>query len=182
MGTDCNLSRSGGVGATGTAGKARIDQNRRVEKMARKAGVLGVAVLLAAGCASTPDPAEAQGSPPASAEAEAADERTIWDGVFTSEQASQGQRVAQAECLACHSESEWTTPMFLQVWTGRPIRQLYDNIRFTMPYDAPGRLSREQYAEIIAYILRLNGAEAGDTELPSDDEGLDSIIVTAPVD
>ena len=49
-----------------------------------------------------------------------------------------------------------------------------------MPNDKPGKLSRGQYAEIVAYLLELNGFPAGKTPLPSDDEKLKQIQITAP--
>ena len=103
---------------------------------------------------------------------------TIWDGVFTSAQADRGQETAQAVCFACHSQSEWTNPMFIRVWSGRPIHQMWENLRMTMPYDSPGRLSAQEYSDVVAYMLELNGAPAGDTELPANADGLMQITVT----
>ncbi len=41
-----------------------------------------------------------------------------------------------------------------------------------MPEDAPGSLTDEQYLAIIAFILRMNGHEAGDGELAASRESL----------
>ena len=41
-----------------------------------------------------------------------------------------------------------------------------------MPEDAPGSLPPQQYVDIVAYILRMNGFEPGSTELPADAEVL----------
>ena len=49
-----------------------------------------------------------------------------------------------------------------------------------MPTDNPGRLSRGQYADILAYLFRLNGFPAGARELPNDDEGLKKIRIETP--
>ena len=68
--------------------------------------------------------------------------------------------------------------MFIRVWSGRPIHQMGENLRMTMPYDSPGRLSAQEYSDVVAYMLELNGAPAGDTELPADVEGLMQITVT----
>ena len=105
-------------------------------------------------------------------------EKTIWDGVYTSEQADRGQLALQQRCTACHADSEWSSATFINRWAGRPILTLYDNIRLTMPYNAPARLSREQYSDIVASMLRLNGAPPGDVPLPDDVEGLQRIAVT----
>ncbi len=143
-------------------------------------GMFWLGVLLIAGCSTTPGAAQTSSPPPAADEAAA--ETTIWDGVYTTAQAERGERVAQASCLGCHSQNEWATPMFLTVWSGRPVVDLYENLRMTMPYDAPGRLSREEYSEIVSYILRLNNAPAGDADLPSDPEGLAAILLAPRAD
>jgi len=49
-----------------------------------------------------------------------------------------------------------------------------------MPNDKPGKLSRGQYADIVAYLLELNGFTAGKTPLPSDDEKLKQIKIPPP--
>jgi mono/diheme cytochrome c family protein len=108
----------------------------------------------------------------------AASEKTIWDSVYTDAQATRGQRTAQQNCMSCHAASEWSSSMFLTAWSGRPVRDLHNHLRMTMPYDAPGKLTAEQYSEIVAYMLKLNNAPTGDAELPSDDDGLKAISVT----
>lgn len=153
-----------------------------------KPEICWLAVLLVAGCASggsmqaadppAAAPAAAAPEPEPEPEPEPAVAATIWDGVFTSAQANRGQETAQAVCFACHSQSEWTNPMFIRVWSGRPIHQMWENLRMTMPYDSPGRLSAQEYSDVVAYMLELNGAPAGETELPADAEGLMQITVT----
>lgn len=153
-----------------------------------KPEICWLAVLLVTGCASggsmqaadppAAAPAAAAPEPEPEPEPEPAVAATIWDGVFTSAQANRGQETAQAVCFACHSQSEWTNPMFIRVWSGRPIHQMWENLRMTMPYDSPGRLSAQEYSDVVAYMLELNGAPAGDTELPADVEGLMQITVT----
>ncbi len=149
---------------------------------------LCLAALFVVGCASSgstqagtePMAAAVEPAPePAPApEPEAAAATTIWDGVYTSAQADRGQETAQSVCFACHSQSEWQNPMFIRVWSGRPIHQMWENLRMTMPYDSPGRLSAQEYADVVAYMLELNGVPAGEAELPSDVDGLMQITVT----
>ena len=68
--------------------------------------------------------------------------------------------------------------MFLDGWGGRPLGDLYVNIQRTMPQDAPGRLSPDAYADIVAFMLKLHDAPAGEAQLPSALEVLDRILVT----
>jgi hypothetical protein len=107
------------------------------------------------------------------------DSRTIWDGVYTQGQAELGQALAQRACMICHTQGEWTTPTFLGMWENRPLRGLYDTIRLTMPLDFPGQFSREEYADLMAYLLRLNDLPAGADALPGDDEALELIYITS---
>jgi hypothetical protein len=44
-----------------------------------------------------------------------------------------------------------------------------------MPQNAPGSLSRQQNADIVAYLLRENGFGAGNDVLPTDQATLDTI-------
>jgi mono/diheme cytochrome c family protein len=142
-------------------------------------GFFWLGVLFIAGCSTTPGSAQTSSPPPVE---DVAGATTIWDGVYTTAQADRGLAVAQASCFGCHSQNEWATPMFLTVWSGRPVGDLYENLRMTMPYDAPGRLSREEYSDLVSYMLRLNNAPAGDADLPSDPEGLSSILMAPRAD
>jgi S-disulfanyl-L-cysteine oxidoreductase SoxD len=142
--------------------------------MKASTGLFWLGVVFVAGCSSTPGAAQTNSPGPV---AEVAASKTIWDGVYTAAQAERGQRVSQASCFGCHAQTEWANPMFLTVWSGRPVGVLYENLRMTMPYDAPGRLSREEYADVVSYMLRLNNVPAGETELPSDAESLATILM-----
>jgi S-disulfanyl-L-cysteine oxidoreductase SoxD len=112
--------------------------------------------------------------------AQTAPEKTIWDGVYTEAQATRGQRTAQANCYACHSQGEWSAPAFIGRWSGRSVRDLHSQISETMPYDSPGRLTAAEYTDIVAYMLKLYGTPAGEAELPNEEDGLRKIGVTRP--
>ena len=126
--------------------------------------------------AAAPAPAPA---PTAAAPAAAGGAATIWDGVYTAEQAGRGEEVASAVCFACHSESEWTRPLFLGAWNGRPVAGLWQLIEDTMPYDSPGGLTDQEYTDVVSYMLELNGVPAGTTELPVDRAALATISFAA---
>ena len=99
------------------------------------------------------------------------------EGVYTAEQAARGEKVSVEVCSMCHSPKEdFTRNGFLNSWTGKPIRALFHNLKETMPEDMPGSLSAQQYADVVAYILKLNGMPTGSSELKSDDESLSTII------
>jgi mono/diheme cytochrome c family protein len=107
--------------------------------------------------------------------------KTTLDSVFTASQADKGKQVYQKNCTACHAPAAYTGLAFRRAWSGRSVYDFFDLVRTTMPDDNPGKLSRDEYAEIMAYLLKLNGLPAGENELPSDDEPLKQIkIVVQP--
>ena len=61
-------------------------------------------------------------------------------------------------------------------------RQLFDGhvISDSMPEDNPGSLKKEEYADVIAYLLKLNNFPAGADELPSDKDALSAILMEKP--
>ncbi len=102
-------------------------------------------------------------------------ERTVWDGVFTAEQAKRGEPLYRKECAACHGDlltgGEMAPPLsggeFLSNWDGLTVGDLYERIRKTMPSTKPGKLSPKVNADITAYMLGFNQFPAGEHELPA---------------
>jgi mono/diheme cytochrome c family protein len=100
-------------------------------------------------------------------------ERTVWDGVYTEEQAQRGETLYEKQCSACHGDKlggrESAPPLtggaFLSNWNGLSLGDLFERIRKTMPQTSPGKLTRQQNADILAYLLSFNKFPAGKTEL-----------------
>jgi len=99
--------------------------------------------------------------------------RTVWDGVYTEDQAKRGEGVYAKECASCHG-SELTGgesapalagDSFFANWNGLTLGDLFERIRVSMPQNAPGSLSRQQNADILAFILKVNQFPTGKTEL-----------------
>ncbi len=97
--------------------------------------------------------------------------------IYTDDQAERGALVYEKSCGICHQPEQFKGAVFMDAWGGQPVDALYTLIRTTMPYDNPGRLSRRQYAEILAYIFKLNGMPAGETKLPSNIRKLKKITI-----
>ena len=99
--------------------------------------------------------------------------RSVWDGVYTEEQAKRGEALYEKQCSACHGDKlagrESAPPLtggaFLANWNGLPLSDLFERVRRTMPQNAAGKLSRQQNADILAYVLSFNRFPAGKTEL-----------------
>ena len=105
--------------------------------------------------------------------------KTVWDGVFTAQQAARGQAQFMAHCAECHmadlSGGEgpalvgnrfWTT------WQEATVGTLFDRISKNMPFDDDGKLAgtlpRQTYIDVVAHILNSNGFPAGPGELTPD--------------
>jgi quinoprotein glucose dehydrogenase len=100
---------------------------------------------------------------------------SVNDGVFTAAQADRGAAVFKTSCTACHDTSRFTGDEFLNGWTGKPLHALFDQMSTSMPEDNPGSLKPQQYADVVAYFLRLNGYPVGKTELASAADALKAI-------
>jgi S-disulfanyl-L-cysteine oxidoreductase SoxD len=108
--------------------------------------------------------------------------RSVRSGVYAAAQADRGVRVFEAECALCHGPAEFAGRIFQLTWQGRDVGSLFTQIRTTMPLDRPGGLSPDQYASVVAYILRLNGYPAGEQALPVDPQTLGRIRIEPPED
>ena len=117
--------------------------------------------------------------------ATAAQERTVWDGVFTEEQATRGMASYEQECSQCHLEDllgDGIAPALIGApfhfrWSDLSVGDMLVAIRTTMPQGAPASLSPRAYADIVAYMLKVNDFPAGDTELPTSVDDLEGIII-----
>src|SRR5580692_12714580 len=95
---------------------------------------------------------------------------------FTPEQAAQGRTIYAAQCGNCHgrnlSGSEFATPLngtaFSLNWGGKTAGELFTFIHTRMPPAAIGSLTPEATAGLVAYLLQMNGAQAGDVPLAAD--------------
>ena len=99
--------------------------------------------------------------------------RSITDGVYSVPQAERAAPIYQAQCAVCHGDalegasagSPLTGDGFLSNWSGRPLSDLVDKIENTMPFNAPGSLSRQQSTDLTAYILQAGDFRAGQADL-----------------
>jgi S-disulfanyl-L-cysteine oxidoreductase SoxD len=117
----------------------------------------------------------AAGAAAASAQTQPHAGRSVLSGVYTAEQAAQGETVFKNVCANCHATSQFTGVAFLKQWVGRAVYSLFDQIRTSMPQDNPGGLSRAEYLAVITYILKLNSLPAGTAALPEDEAELKQI-------
>jgi mono/diheme cytochrome c family protein len=108
---------------------------------------------------------------------------SVWDGIYTDGQAARGEPVYRKNCISCHGEelegkgqnpplsgSDFTTN-----WNGMTVGDLFEKMQVSMPADRPGKLSKEENAEMLAYILKFNKFPTGAKELPASADALSGI-------
>jgi mono/diheme cytochrome c family protein len=148
--------------------------------------------VLIAGCiwmASAPwtAPRAATAQSPAATAAAA----TVWDAVYSQEQAMRGQEQYDVFCTGCHGPDmqgdgadvpSLSDERFARKWSGRTLKDLSQLISQTMPENRPGALSKEAYTDLLAYVLQGNGFPTGLRPLPADPDALARIMFeeTAP--
>jgi len=108
--------------------------------------------------------------------------RTVQDGVYTTAQAARGVELYGQQCASCHgatlqgvSGPPLQGDLFVSRWQTEPLSALVSRIQKTMPADAPGKLTSEQTADLVAHVLNRNGFPAGTTQLAATEAGTGAI-------
>jgi mono/diheme cytochrome c family protein len=103
----------------------------------------------------------------------AAQSKTVWDGVYTQQQAERGALSFASNCARCHEASandgeegkNLAGKVFWQSFRESTVDHLLDYVSRNMPNGAGGTLGATTYADLVAYILSRNDLPAGATEL-----------------
>jgi len=105
---------------------------------------------------------------------------------YASDQADRGEDRYQKDCEECHGDDlkgglNGGAPLrglaFEQKYfDGLPASVMFAFMSSTMPPNSPGRFSENTYADLMAYILKRNGVQAG-APLPPDFDALDYLIM-----
>ena len=142
--------------------------------VSRSGRSLGAALLVAAMVASLLGTLQAQ------------QPRSAAQGVYTAPQAMRGQAVYADKCASCHGPTlggaqapPLTGDDFIRVWGG-PAADLVNKIINTMPANDPGKLTRPQATDLVAYILQVAKFPAGPAELAADEAALKTVTIPAP--
>jgi len=102
--------------------------------------------------------------------AQAADVRTVWDGVYTDAQAARGTAAFGQSCSNCHTlgpqgKGPLTGDKFWEGFAQRTVGDLLTFVRTNMPNGNGGSLSASTYNDLVAIILKSNGFPGGTVEL-----------------
>jgi S-disulfanyl-L-cysteine oxidoreductase SoxD len=112
---------------------------------------------------------------------------TVWDGLYTADQAARGKALFGDKCALCHgadlSGREMAPALagstFLDNWSNQSVGDLATRIHNSMPLNDPGSLRSRQVADLIAYILSVNTFPAGSVELAAESTVQQQINIVA---
>ncbi len=103
---------------------------------------------------------------------------------YATGQAEAGQQAFNAVCSGCHGATlqggvgpALVGPGFQATW--RNALALWNFVAQNMPLNNPGSLAREQYWDIVAFLLRRNGVEPD--ERPLDEATAEEVRLGRPV-
>ncbi len=100
--------------------------------------------------------------------------KTVWEGVYTEDQAKRGENLYNSSCSSCHRadlsgyDGALKGARFIERWAEDSLDSLYANIKATMPRNNPGSLTADNYLNIVAYVLQQNSFPAGSADLKPD--------------
>jgi quinoprotein glucose dehydrogenase len=111
--------------------------------------------------------------------------RSVWDGVYSKAQADRGKSAYNSLCARCHGDTllgnddapQLVDKEFLSKWEGKSLGTLIGYTQKEMPTDGPGKISRRQCTDIIAYLLSVNSFPAGQNELAQEPETQNAITI-----
>ncbi|HZI50904.1 MAG TPA: cytochrome c [Terriglobia bacterium] len=123
----------------------------------------------------------------------AATPRSVWDGVFSAEQAARGAVEFQEHCSSCHGPDLQGSAdakalkgdRFWTDWKESTVDYLLERISKSMPFSEDGSLagtlSQQTYVDVVTHILNMNGFPAGQKELsPESSAGVQIIRKEGP--
>src|ERR1700730_14994378 len=101
--------------------------------------------------------------------------RSAKDGVYTADQAIRGEMLYGDACAACHDPKliggigpALAGKDFIAAWKDKTVGDVFTKIKVEMPLTAPGTLSADQTADVVAFILSANQFPAGAEALATD--------------
>jgi len=117
--------------------------------------------------------------------------RTVLDGAYTAAQAMRGENEYGTNCARCHGadlDGGGAAPTlhtidFVDRWREDHLATLFQFISTNMPQPpgvGPGGLKQQQYLDIVAFLLQVNGLPSGSKELTTADLETELVGVDGP--
>jgi cytochrome c1 len=111
--------------------------------------------------------------------------KTVWDGVYSKEQAERGAAQYKTSCSECHGNDlagdgfapALTGGEFMGNWNDLTVGDLFERIRISMPPSGPNTVTPAQKADIVAHLMNQNKFPAGTVELEPKTETLKLIKI-----
>jgi cytochrome c5 len=105
--------------------------------------------------------------------ASALQSKTVWDGVYTQQQAARGAATFESTCARCHAAQpnggdegkNLAGKAFWDSFRESTVDHLLDYVSRNMPNGAGGSLSANTYVDLVAFILSRNELPSGPAEL-----------------
>ncbi|MDX1384499.1 MAG: cytochrome c [Thermoanaerobaculia bacterium] len=112
---------------------------------------------------------------------------SVWDGIYTEEQAARGEPLYHASCAECHGSEleggEMGAPLagsdFMWAWNELTVGDLFERLRVSMPEANPKSMTNQEKVDVLAYMLARNDIPAGAEELEPSTAKLKPILFQA---
>ena len=112
---------------------------------------------------------------------------SVWDGVYTEEQAQRGDLVYTKSCAECHGPAlegiDDSPPLsgddFLWDWNELSVGDLFERIRVSMPDGKENSVTKQEKADVLAFVLQKNDFPTGETEIEASTQALRPIAFLA---
>ena len=110
------------------------------------------------------------------------------EAIYALDQARRGELIYRQQCSACHRDDllgntiDGGPPLrgleFTTRWQGVSVETMLSQVEELMPLKEPGSLSRQEYVDVLSFILWANAVPAGESELPTSSAALQQIVVS----
>jgi len=113
--------------------------------------------------------------------------RSVWSGVYTTEQATRGSDLYQRVCSECHGDDldgrekspALAGSAFAQRWDGTTLKKLFEHMQQMPPGDPGKHLQPKEYVDVLAFVLSANDIPAGPQPLVPETDVLAAIKYTS---
>ena len=109
--------------------------------------------------------------------------RTVWDGVYSTAQATRGQTAYASTCARCHGPAlegdeapSLVGDTFMRSWGEDSVGHLFAKVDAMPPKTPPSR-TKEANADLVAYLLQANHFPAGAEDLRTSAGALETITI-----